>query len=57
MSNPILMTLRLLLGLSAYQKDKVVGGMKHASKFDEEIRSSPESITIASKKLVLTIYL
>jgi hypothetical protein len=57
MSNFILITLTLLLGLSAHQKEKVEFGIKNDPKFAEELRSSPEIITIDKYNLILTTYL
>jgi hypothetical protein len=57
MSNPILITLTLLLGLSVCQKEKVEDRIKNDPKFAEELRQSPDSITIANNKLVLSTYL
>jgi len=57
MSNPILIILTLLLGLSVCQKEKVEDRIKNDPKFAEELRQSPDSITIANNKLVLSTYL
>jgi len=57
MSNPILITLTLLLGLSVCQEEKVEDRIKNDPKFAEELRQSPDSITIANNKLVLSTYL
>jgi hypothetical protein len=57
MSNLILITLTLLLGLSVCQEEKVEDRIKNDPKFAEELRQSPESITIANNKLILSTYL
>lgn len=57
MKNIILIILPLVVGLISCQKEEIEGNIKNDPVFAEELRSSPENITIGNNNLILTTYL
>ena len=47
----------IVLGLSSCEKEKIEGKIKNDPEFAQELRESPENISIGNNNLVLTTYL
>lgn len=57
MKNIILIILALVVVLGSCKKEKDEGNIKNDSSFAEELRSSPENISLGNNNLILTTYL